>query len=224
MYRLSSETFPTEMGHSSCVATLFFDSSVDALSVCDTSFVSVPTTELAINLGLGIWLITAASDDFIFRESNATSPSSNTQSFASCRFWIIIHDCGLQIMTKNIKIGSDLASCSQIPAIKLQVSLPNPLASLIMQVAPIDELPLHDSQAEVKFLNEVRKHSLHTPRAREVNQLVEISRPFASDMKLLKPSLLKDFNQGVPFEISFTLTVIVCGFDNPTSASHVCLP
>ena len=32
-YRICSETFPTEMGHSSCIATLFFDSSVDTLSV-----------------------------------------------------------------------------------------------------------------------------------------------------------------------------------------------
>ena len=36
-YRICCETFSTEMGHSSCIATLFFDFSVHALCVCDTS-------------------------------------------------------------------------------------------------------------------------------------------------------------------------------------------
>ena len=77
-YRYCAETFPTEVGHSSCIATLFFDSSVDALSVCDTSLVSLPSTEQATNLGFAIWLITSATDDFLFRESHATAASSKT--------------------------------------------------------------------------------------------------------------------------------------------------
>ena len=35
-YRICSETFPTELGHSSCIATLFFDTPLEALSVCET--------------------------------------------------------------------------------------------------------------------------------------------------------------------------------------------
>ena len=38
---------------------------------------------------------------------------------------------------------------------------------------------------------------------------MEIARPFAQDMKLLKPSLTREFNQYVPFKVSFTLTVTV---------------
>ena len=94
-HRTSSGTFSTGVGHSSCIATLFFDSCVDALSVFDTSLVSLPTTEQATNLGFGIWLITSASDDFIFRESHATSPSSKTQLFAGCRICIITLECGM---------------------------------------------------------------------------------------------------------------------------------
>ena len=210
-YRICAETFPTEMGHSSCIATLFFDSSVDALSVCDTSLVSLPSNEQATNLGFGIWLITSANDDFIFRESHATAASSKTQSFAGCRICIITLECGMQIMTKHIKIRSDLSSCSHIPAIKLRVSLPNPLASLIMEVPPLEDLPLYDSKAEagVKLLKQVRKELVHSPRVREVNRLVDIARPLASDMKLLKPSLTREFNQYVPFKVSFTLTIVV---------------
>ena len=50
---------------------------------------------------------------------------------------------------------------------------------------------------------------MSSPRVREVKRLVEIARPFAQDMKLLKPSLTWEFNQYVPFKVSFTLTVTV---------------
>ena len=117
----------------------------------------------------------------------------------------------MQILTKNIKIRYDLAGCSQIPVIKLQVSLPDQLASVIMQFPSLDELPFFDSQAEagVKFLNEVRKKLFHNPRVREVNQLVDIAYAFASNMKLLKHSLTKKFKRYIPFRLLFTLTVIV---------------
>ena len=146
----------------------------------------------------------------IFHESHATSPSSKTRSFGGCHLFIITHECGKQILTMNIKIQSDLASYSQVPAVQLQVSLTSPLASLIMQVPALEGLPLYDSLAEagVKLLKEVTKKLLHSSRIRKVNQLVELARLFASDMQLLKP-LTKGFSQCVPFKLSFTLTVIV---------------
>ena len=58
-------------------------------------------------------------------------------------------------------------------------------------------------------LKAVRKKLISSPRVRQVNQLVEIARPFAQDMKLLKPSLTREFNQYVPSKVSFTLTVTV---------------
>ena len=117
----------------------------------------------------------------------------------------------MQIHTGHIIIRSDLASCSTIRAIKLRLSLPDPLQSLIMQVPPLGDLPLCTSKAEagVTFLKAVRKKLINSPRVRQVNQLVEIARPFAQDMKLLKPSLTREFNQYVPFKVSFTLTVTV---------------
>ena len=118
------------MGLSSCLATLFLASSVE-VSVCDTSLVSLPT---ATNFGFGIWLIKSASNGLIFRESHATSLLSKTQSFASCSNCIVILECGMQILTPSIKIRSNLSRSSQIPAIKMRVSLPNPFTSPIMQV------------------------------------------------------------------------------------------
>ena len=133
-YRIFSETFPTKIGHFSWIVTLCLDSSVDALSVCDTSLASSPSTQQAANLGFGIWLITSASDYFIVRETYATTSSYKTQSSTSCRICIIILERCMQIKTNKIKIRSDLHSCFQFPAIKFRVSLPHPLASLIMQV------------------------------------------------------------------------------------------
>ena len=78
-------------------------------------------------------------------------------------------------------------------------------------VPSLEDLPLYDSNAEagVKLSKQVRKELVHSPRIREVNQLVAIARPLASDMKLLKPSLTRECNQHVPFKVSFTLTCIV---------------
>ena len=117
----------------------------------------------------------------------------------------------MQIHMGHIIIRSDPASCSTILAIKLRLSLPDPLESLIMQVPPLDDLPLYTSKAEagMTLLKAVRKKLISSPRVRQINQLVEIARPFAQDMKLLKPSLTREFNQYVPFKVSFTLTVIV---------------
>ena len=80
-----------------------------------------------------------------------------------------------------------------------------------MQVPPLDDLPLYTLKAEarVTLLKAVRKKLISSPRVRQINQLLEIARLFAQDMKLLKPSLTRQFNQYVPFKVSFTLTVIV---------------
>ena len=126
-------------------------------------------------------------------------------------------------MTKHIKIRSDLSSCNHIPADKLRVSLPNPLASLIMEVPLLEDLPLYDSKAEagVKLLKQIRKALVHSPRIREVNQLVDIACPLASDMRLLKPSLTRELNQFFPFKVfHFDLYCFRC-FDNTAFTVHV---
>ena len=211
MYRICSEAFPTQIGHPSCIATLYFFSPIDALAVCETTAITLPSIEQATNLGFGIWLITSANADFIFRESSSLATPTSSRSFAGCHVCIITLACGMQIHTGHIIIRSDLAPCSTIPAIKLRLSLPDPLASLIMPVPPLDDLPLYTSKAEagVTLLKAMRKKLKSSPRVRQVNQLVEIARPFAQDMKLLKPSLTREFNQYVPFKVSFTLTVTV---------------
>ena len=210
-YRICYEAFPTQIGHPSCIATLYLFSPIGALAVCETTAITLPSIAQATNLGFGIWLITSANADFTFRESSSLATSSSLRSFVGCHICIITLACDMQIHTGHIIIRSDLASCSTIPAIKLRLPLPDPLESLIMQVPPLDDLPLYTSKAEagVTLLKAVRKKLISIPRVHQVNQLEEIARPFAQDMKLLKSSLTREFNQYVPFKVSFTLTVIV---------------
>ena len=207
-YRICSESVPTEMGHSSCLATLYSSTASEALAVCDTNIVQLPAIEQATNLGYGIWLIQSAHA-VTLREVSSSSVQGS--SFRGCRICLITLACGMQIMTDNIKIRSDLSSCAHIPPIKLQVSLPNPITSLIMEVPPLEELPFYTSKAEagVKLLKEVKLQLAKGPKNREVKHMIDIARPYASEMKLLKPALTKEFNQYVPFRISFMLTLTV---------------
>ena len=113
--------------------------------------------------------------------------------------------CGHVIKT------SEFASCSNIPAITLLLFLQDSLESSIMQVPRLDDLPLFTSKAEagVTFLIAVRKKLVRSPRVCQVNQFVEIARPLAQDMKLLKSSMNPEFNQPVLFKMSYTLKVLV---------------
>ena len=104
------EIFPTEIGNSSFIVNLFFNSSAHTLSVCDTYFVSLPSTEQTTNLCFAIWLITSVSDDFFFRETHATLSSTNkTQSFSGCTC-IITFENGMQVMTKKNQDQMGLSS------------------------------------------------------------------------------------------------------------------
>ena len=87
----------------------------------------------------------------------------------------------------------------------------HPLESLIMQVPPLDDLRLYTSKAEarVTLSKALHENLISSPRVLQVNQLVEIARPFAQDMKLLGPPLTSEFNQYVPFKVCFRLTGIV---------------
>ena len=52
--RLCSEADPTQIGHHSCFATLYFFNHIDALAVCDTTAFTMLCFEQTINLGFGI--------------------------------------------------------------------------------------------------------------------------------------------------------------------------
>ena len=141
-YQICYEGIATETRSSSCLATLFSDSAIDAIKVCDTVTTRLPLTEKAKNLGYGVWLITSATDDYKLIEDDIT-PGSATNEIAhpGCRICIVTLKCGKKISGPNIRIRADLSTCDDIPAIRTTVALPNPLESLLSEIPNVDELP-----------------------------------------------------------------------------------
>ena len=58
-------------------------------------------------------------------------------------------------------------------------------------------------------MKEVKLQLAEGPTIREVKRLIDIERPYAYEMKLLRPAHTKEYNQYVPFRISFMLTITV---------------
>ena len=65
-------------------------------------------------------------------------------------------------------------------------------------------------EANISEKGYLLKQLLYSPRVREVSQFADISRPFASDMKLLKHSVTKEYKQNVPIKLySLWLSLIM---------------
>ena len=113
--------------------------------------------------------------------------------------------------SKYIKIRPDLDSCDKIPAKRINVSLPDPLAHLIAELPDLEDLPYFESKsnAGVKLLREVKAQRIDSPHLTKVDQLNEIAKPIAHNMRLLKPSLVDKMEQYVPLKLSLTLTIAV---------------
>ena len=137
-YRICHETMETHLAQSSCLATLYFHTPVVALSVCQTEKVLPPTPETALNLGYGIWLIMSAKP-FTWREYNLNDASLPTcEEKEECRLCIITLQCGIQLISKKIKIRPDLSSCQTIPATRIDVEFADPLRHLISSLPEIE--------------------------------------------------------------------------------------
>ena len=76
-YQICLDMVATERGHGSCLATLSFKGSVEALQTGDTDQIALPATEKAENLGFGVWLITSATTAYTLFESDTASTTSS---------------------------------------------------------------------------------------------------------------------------------------------------
>ena len=104
-YRICHQTMETHLGQSSCLATLYFHSTMTALTVCETEKILLPTPEKETNLGYGIWLITSASAAFSLREYSLDELNTpKREDHPGCNICLITLDCGLQLVSKYIKI------------------------------------------------------------------------------------------------------------------------
>ena len=159
----------TETGHGSCLATLFFKGSIEALQICETEQILLPAAEKADNLGYGVWLITSATTAYTLIETDtASTTSSGIIKYPGCRICIITLECGKQLVGPHIKIRSDLSTCEQLPAIKVTVKLPDPLAQLWSELPEVHDMPYFStkSAAGIEMLKQVRESLLEAPKLR----------------------------------------------------------
>ena len=214
-YRICHQTMETHLSQSSCLATLFFHSAVTALTVCETEKVLLPSPEKARNLGYGIWLLTSASDFFTLREYSLNQKNApKRREHPGCNICILTLDCGTQLISKHIKIRPDLNTCDKIKATRINVSLPDPLQSMLSELPDLEELPYFESKTDagIKLLREVKTKLIDSPQLTKTDQLDAIAKPIAHDMRLLKPTLTSKLETYVPLKLSLMLTVIVfCG-------------
>ena len=151
-YRICHETLATENKDSSCLATLYFEKSIDALKVCDTVPVPQPLKVKATNLGYGIWLITSAQANFELKENYMDSTTlAGSKTVKGCRICLITLECGKELTGENFRNRSDLSSCAKVPPVKLDVELPKPMANLFSLLPTVDELPYYNTKVEAKM-------------------------------------------------------------------------
>ena len=210
-YQICYEGIATETRSSSCLATLFSDSAIDAIKVCDTVTTRLPLTEKAKNLGYGVWLITSATDDYKLTEDDIT-PGSATNEIAhpGCRICIVTLKCGKKISGPNIRIRADLSTCDDIPAIRTTVALPNPLESLLSEIPNVDELPYFDSKAAagVELMHTLKEKLKYHPPISDVDSLRKIAKPIALEMTQLKIPMKRELDSYLTLKLSLKLSIM----------------
>ena len=210
-YQICLDMIATETGHGSCLATLFFKGSVEALQICETEQILLPAAEKAENLGFGVWLITSATTAYTLIETDTSSTtSSGIIKYPGCRICIVTLECGKQLVGPHIKIRSDLSTCEQLPAIKVKVKLPDPLAQLWSELPEVDDMPYFSTKSEagIAMLKEVRENLLESPKLRDPEKLLDIARPITSKMTQLRPSLSKEFESHLSIKHSLLMSLI----------------
>ena len=203
-YSICHEGLATEGVQSSCLSLLFFGNLVQAMKVCDVRPVTLPIKERAVNLKYGIWLITAASADYTLTESfmNSSTPIGSS-SFPGCRICVVTLACGKQISGPDIRIRSDLQSCSKIPATIMNVDLPIPLSHVLTALPSIDELPMYatKSQANIALLKSIKNDIKYVSPAltKDDDTLHQIAKPVALKMTHMKNMYTEKFNSFANF-------------------------
>ena len=200
----------THLGFSSCPATLKFHRAITQLKTCDTENVLLPITERAQNLGYGIWLLTSVSSDFSFSEIGLDKNGRQTNiPHNGCNICLIKLKCRHTKFSDHIKIRADLQSCQYLPAKRIKMKLPDPLAHLIDSVPKIDELPRYETspEANLDLLKKVKTEFIYSNQ--KISIKYENAKPITTEMKSFKPALIDNLESYVPIKLSLSLTILV---------------
>ena len=211
-YKICHETMATETSDASCLAVLYFGSVMDAIDVCDTEAVTLPLKEKATNLGYGIWLITSASPNFKFRESYMyATTTAGSSTVDGCQICLVSHSCGKQLIGPDVRIRSDLSTCMKVPPLKLNVTLPEPMARLFSLIPTVDQLPHYNTRVEanIQLLNSLKLELQSQPDHSYREDLNYIAQPIAQRLTALKPSLEKQFNNYLSWKSHLAIGLVV---------------
>ena len=221
MYSICTKGIPTDTSKHSCLATLFFHSDHKlAIERCKMDILELPLTEKARNIGFGRWLITSANTNYKLVEtaSNGSNPLERTEH-PGCRVCIITLACGRQLAGDYIRVRSDLYACSSLPAIRLDVKLPDPLAGIFEMIPPLEELPHFSSVAEAqqKVFEDIQPkfHFLET-NSPDKETIRKLAAPIVSRLRHMKPEFDEKFGQFIPWKwslcfglLSFLVSVLL---------------
>ena len=128
-----------------------------------------------------------------------------------CRLCLITLPCGKQISGNNIRIRSDLSSCSKVPPIKLDVELPTPMANLFRLLQPVEELSYYNTKVEVimKLLSSLKLELQAQPNHAYRQNFQQIAKAIAHKFTILKPSLEKQFNNYISWKRHLLIGIVV---------------
>ena len=121
---------------------MLFHDEYAALENCRVKSIHLPKKEKAENLGYGRWLLTSASPDYLLTERlmNASGVAI-VAHHTGCQVCIVTLACGHELEGNNIYIKSDLATCKETGAVRLDIELSPPLKQLFGRLPPVEELP-----------------------------------------------------------------------------------
>ena len=211
-YKICHESMATETSDAACLAVLHFANIMDAIEVCDTEAVTLPLKEKSTNLGYGIRLITPTSPNCKFRESymNATTTAGSTM-IDGCQICLVSLSCGKQLIGPNVRMRSDLSTCMNVPPLKLNVTLTEPMARLVSLISTVDQLPHYNTRvdADIQLLNSLKLELQSQPDHSYRSDLNYIAQPIAQKFRALTPSVKKQFNNYLSFKIHLAIALVV---------------
>ena len=202
---------PTETGRGSCLAILFFKGNLNTLKVCDTEQIQLTSTEKAESLGFWVWLITSATSACtLFESDKESTTASGLEKFPGCHICTVILDCGKQLVRPNIKYRSHLATCEQLPAIKINVHFQDPISNLLSELPKLEDMPYYESRTEagIELFKEVEKKLLKIPNLQNQKQIKKRAKPLALNLRKLRPSLARVFDDRLTLKNSLLMSTI----------------
>ena len=184
------------------------------MQVCNVKPYQLPTTERAINLRYGIWLIVSASPNFQLRRNQMTSMQpAHSSTVDGCKICIVTLGCGEQLSGPNLHLRSYLDSCSLLPAVTVNVLLPDPLAAVLSTLPSVAELPFYNTKtfAAIDLLKSIKHEIKYINNPSRANDSrFALAQPIAAKMVQMKTPFLREINKASTF--TTTLLIGVCSF------------